>query len=278
MGQQPKRRRSKSPDTRSTRSPRSHAAGKERSHAAGKDTKERQSREDEQGEPPACRICLDSEPAGLFRPCKCKGSMQWVHVDCLNHWRKSSANPKAFHRCEQCLYEYRLGRVFHGDKLLLARFLGSRFAVEFSSVLVLVLLIFFAGFCSKAIVMTGLFGQNGTETWRQVWVVNWDHLIYGSVLVGGCSLIGWLGSLMNPMTRLPGIFNWGGGVSGGGGGGGDKKGAGGIILVIVVVVGLCLALVWIHGKVKEYASVLLKHSVHVILDVDADPTPEQKAR
>jgi hypothetical protein len=49
-------------------------------------------------------------------------------------------------------------------------------------------------------------------------------------------------------------------------------------LAIVVVVGLCLALVWIHGKVKEYASVLLKHSVHVILDVEADPTPARRAR
>ena len=67
-------------------------------------------REDE-GPPPTCRICFgtESETSGnlrLFRPCRCAGSLQYVHVGCLNQWRRSSENTDSYLRCTTCQYSY----------------------------------------------------------------------------------------------------------------------------------------------------------------------------
>jgi hypothetical protein len=59
-----------------------------------------------------CRICFTGEESGrLFSPCRCRGSVRWVHVRCLNNWRTMSANPRAFYQCNQCGYEYNLERT-----------------------------------------------------------------------------------------------------------------------------------------------------------------------
>ena len=61
-----------------------------------------------------CRICLEAdEPggaaaeatatAGMITPCGCRGSMQYVHAECLNTWRRTTTNPLAYYRCEHCL-------------------------------------------------------------------------------------------------------------------------------------------------------------------------------
>ncbi|ONH98234.1 hypothetical protein PRUPE_7G237300 [Prunus persica] len=44
----------------------------------------------ESGSIPCCRICLetDAEPGDeLISPCMCKGTQQFVHSSCLDHWR-----------------------------------------------------------------------------------------------------------------------------------------------------------------------------------------------
>jgi RING-variant domain len=52
-----------------------------------------------------CRICFGDESEGrLISPCLCKGSMKYVHADCLDTWRHSSTN--AFYECNQCKYKY----------------------------------------------------------------------------------------------------------------------------------------------------------------------------
>jgi len=87
----------------------------------------------EEGAPdlPCCRICWGTESDGddgpLFRPCTCRGTMAVVHMECLDRWRKTSVNPRSFYRCDQCHYEYRLGRVFEAfpspDRFSVARLL-----------------------------------------------------------------------------------------------------------------------------------------------------------
>ena len=54
-----------------------------------------------------CRICLESDDTEeLFSPCKCKGSLKFVHRSCLESWRVSN-NTTSLNRCELCNYEYR---------------------------------------------------------------------------------------------------------------------------------------------------------------------------
>ena len=57
----------------------------------------------------SCWICIgDSSDGHFIHPCKCKGSMRVVHVDCLNKWRKT--NPQAYYKCTHCLHPYTFSR------------------------------------------------------------------------------------------------------------------------------------------------------------------------
>jgi hypothetical protein len=62
----------------------------------------------------SCRICLsdECEPGDeLFQPCRCTGTMQYVHKSCLNKWRLNGDNPHSYYECPQCHYQYNLRRL-----------------------------------------------------------------------------------------------------------------------------------------------------------------------
>lgn len=67
-----------------------------------------------------CRICSltrsESEGSKMIKPCKCKGTLEYVHIDCLNQWRATSMN--AFYECQVCKYKYELRRTFFAELLL----------------------------------------------------------------------------------------------------------------------------------------------------------------
>lgn len=61
-----------------------------------------------------CRICFSNEEEQgnrLFSPCLCKGSVKYVHQECLNQWRTSSPGTKTFYECELCHYRYQFIRL-----------------------------------------------------------------------------------------------------------------------------------------------------------------------
>lgn len=68
-------------------------------------------RDQEKGSAACCRICLESEPCGtgdeLISPCKCKGTQQFVHRECLDHWR-SVKEGFAFSHCTTCKAQFHL--------------------------------------------------------------------------------------------------------------------------------------------------------------------------
>ncbi|KAE9419174.1 hypothetical protein Angca_009840, partial [Angiostrongylus cantonensis] len=73
---------------------------------------------------PLCRICHCCWPADasdpLISPCRCSGSLQYVHVSCLMHWLDISS--RKLHRpavCELCLYKYRRRRVLKYQEIKL---------------------------------------------------------------------------------------------------------------------------------------------------------------
>ena len=62
-----------------------------------------------------CRICLSNEieEAGdrFVCPCKCKGTMKFVHLTCLNQWREKSVKNSSYYQCDQCKWKYSFRRT-----------------------------------------------------------------------------------------------------------------------------------------------------------------------
>lgn len=54
-----------------------------------------------------CWICFEGAP-GLIRPCKCDGSMKWVHRRCLDKWRVDASNPRNFTHCRHCDFKFQM--------------------------------------------------------------------------------------------------------------------------------------------------------------------------
>ena len=58
-----------------------------------------------------CRVCPEGEAGGaLFCPCRCKGSIKWVHQHCLVLWISRSRSLQ----CEMCSARFKLTRVYCG--------------------------------------------------------------------------------------------------------------------------------------------------------------------
>ncbi|CAE6487867.1 unnamed protein product [Rhizoctonia solani] len=72
--------------------------------------------EDKLPEEKQCRICLagaeeETELGRLISPCLCRGSIRYVHVNCLKQWRTTSQSRSAFWSCPQCGFKYALART-----------------------------------------------------------------------------------------------------------------------------------------------------------------------
>eukprot|EP00747_Dinoflagellata_sp_TGD_P017385 gnl/TRDRNA2_/TRDRNA2_125793_c0_seq1.p2 gnl/TRDRNA2_/TRDRNA2_125793_c0~~gnl/TRDRNA2_/TRDRNA2_125793_c0_seq1.p2 ORF type:complete len:162 (+),score=4.14 gnl/TRDRNA2_/TRDRNA2_125793_c0_seq1:91-576(+) len=60
----------------------------------------------------SCRICMESKPVErLISPCNCRGTMKYVHVECLQHWRATCTSKLSKYRCDQCHGEYSISCV-----------------------------------------------------------------------------------------------------------------------------------------------------------------------
>uniref|UniRef100_A0A804NHY6 RING-CH-type domain-containing protein n=1 Tax=Zea mays TaxID=4577 RepID=A0A804NHY6_MAIZE len=61
-----------------------------------------------------CRICLESESEPgdvLISPCMCKGTQQFVHRSCLDHWRKELPFHTAQHARRDSIYGLNFWRM-----------------------------------------------------------------------------------------------------------------------------------------------------------------------
>jgi hypothetical protein len=53
-----------------------------------------------------CRICYEADPP-LYYPCKCDGSIKWIHEECLLQWIISRTDNRNY-RCELCKEIYKI--------------------------------------------------------------------------------------------------------------------------------------------------------------------------
>jgi hypothetical protein len=69
----------------------------------------------------ACRICYGDEHNDFIVPCSCKGTMKFVHRQCLDTWRATNIAPQAFTHCPQCKFKYELYDINYDPKLEMMR-------------------------------------------------------------------------------------------------------------------------------------------------------------
>lgn len=69
--------------------------------------------ENEEEEEVFCRVCrCKGTPSNPLRhPCKCKGSVKWIHEECLGEWLKHSRK----YECELCGYKYSFKKEYTVD-------------------------------------------------------------------------------------------------------------------------------------------------------------------
>uniref|UniRef100_A0A7S2IN00 RING-CH-type domain-containing protein n=1 Tax=Haptolina brevifila TaxID=156173 RepID=A0A7S2IN00_9EUKA len=211
---------------------------------------------------PCCRICFETEETprnALLRPCKCNGTSAWVHVDCLNRWRCTSANRKSFYECNTCMFKYRFGTV--GDAFLLARVLAMPVTIHLITLFSLCMIVFAAGFIGKTL--------DYSLTWFDVLrCFNLQHILTGAISTGIASLLGWLAYFVGPGGRRVLDF-----IASGSGGSDRGSGTIGLILLaIATVVGLCIAFSWLYEQLEHWARSVCRRAQHVVLDVHSGVT------
>ncbi|PWN91584.1 hypothetical protein FA10DRAFT_265432 [Acaromyces ingoldii] len=97
-----------------------------------------------------CRICFDGpndESLGkLIAPCRCRGTMKFVHSACLTRWRALSTRQSSVVACDQCGAAYRFRK---------SRFVGmatNQYLLFLVTLLLFTLLVWTVGFAAEGAV------------------------------------------------------------------------------------------------------------------------------
>ena len=96
----------------------------------------------------SCRICLDSECSEddrLLSPCRCSGTMKYVHASCLDRWRGFAQRTQSVVGCDQCGAEYRFAST------PLMRLLSSRIVLWAATALAFVAVVLLTGITGSAL-------------------------------------------------------------------------------------------------------------------------------
>ncbi|EER18660.1 hypothetical protein Pmar_PMAR026755, partial [Perkinsus marinus ATCC 50983] len=92
--------------------------------------------------------------------------MKYVHVECLNQWRKVAANRDNFFQCQTCKYKYKFKRTWF------AGLLTNPVIVGLCTMFVLLLLIVLCGFFG---LMLGYFFPSEEEDVGFLWFLIAGH-------------------------------------------------------------------------------------------------------
>jgi len=78
-----------------------------------------------------CRICFENEPDDFINPCLCDGTSKWIHRDCLNEWRETNRDGKAYTNCMECNYEYLYKLKYQKEKKLYKHNLINKYKISY---------------------------------------------------------------------------------------------------------------------------------------------------
>ncbi len=90
-----------------------------------------------------CRICYENDSKEkLYCPCKCDGTIKWIHKSCLDKWKDISGK----NYCSQCNYKYVYKKEY---KYLIYKYLDNKIFPKILTFLFLILSIITTGLISK---------------------------------------------------------------------------------------------------------------------------------
>ncbi|KAG0372827.1 hypothetical protein BGX24_012524 [Mortierella sp. AD032] len=250
-----------------------------------------------------CRICLggadEEDTLGrLISPCLCKGSMKYVHVECLNAWRTRSPKRESHYKCDTCKYSFSFRRTSF------ARYLGHPLTVFVLTIVTFAVAVFAAGFAMKLLLYlmmdepqefiypADLSDEDDLEVMRSrqdivifktpeslraVFQIDKTHMVFGSFFV---SIIGFLQLFVSTvwMGGGGGVFRIGGFGLGGGGGGrrrggrGERQGeagVGGVLMIVILVFGLFKSVYSTYQFVNRMSRRVLAKAEMMVLEVQA---------
>ncbi|KAG9304528.1 hypothetical protein G9A89_020092 [Geosiphon pyriformis] len=225
-------------------------------------------------------LARDEDTLGrLISPCLCKGTMRYVHVECLNNWRLRSQKKTSFFQCDECKYQYAFRRT------TIAKYATNGFVLTIVTLILFAFCVFVGGFFSKLFLYLNDYPASFSEilseeseetaetalrepmTFATIFTIDHYHLASGFVFVGIVgflqilfSLI-WLGPFPSWNIRLPS------GSGGGGGGRGDSFAA--LVIAVILVVGIVKAIWGMYKLVQGVSRLILERVELVILEVNA---------
>ncbi|KAF9213599.1 hypothetical protein BGZ59_005120 [Podila verticillata] len=242
-----------------------------------------------------CRICLggvdEEDTLGrLISPCLCKGSMKYVHVECLNAWRERSPKKESHYKCDTCKYSFSFRRTSF------ARYLAHPLTVFVLTILVFITAVFAAGFVMKLLLYLTMdeaqefvypadldeFDEDELirlkqdfvifktpDSLRAVFRIDKTHMVFGSFFV---SIIGFLQLLLSTiwMGGGGGVFRIGGFGLGGGRRRGERQreaGIGGVLMVMILVFGLFKSVYSTYQFVNRMSRKALAKAELMVLEV-----------
>nr|CAG8568624.1 12015_t:CDS:2 [Entrophospora candida] len=215
-----------------------------------------------------CRICFsgpeDEDNLGrLISPCRCKGSMRYVHVECLNRWRLRSLKRTSFFQCDECKYKYAFRRT------TIAKYVTNESKIFF----------YFYPPVSEDLLFNddGDIADEGAATTinkemfttSNLFTIDSSHLILGIMFVG---LVGFIQILISIMWfgPFPTLNTYRLGT--GGGGGGRINGRVDIIttafISIIILLGVLKAFWGMYKMVKSASRKILERVELTILEVN----------
>ena len=88
----------------------------------------------------------EDEYGRLIRPCKCRGGMRYIHELCLLRSRTEGVRAGSLWKCHEC------GHQFNFQRMTIQRWLGSKIASGFLTIVVMFMFMFLLGFIADPII------------------------------------------------------------------------------------------------------------------------------
>ncbi|CAG8586789.1 14008_t:CDS:1 [Funneliformis mosseae] len=248
-----------------------------------------------------CKICQESDSPSsqgesvtdcssyrkgkLISPCKCKGSLQYIHLGCLNQWRNSNVREEASYRCEVCKYEYKFYRT------RLAKIFTSYFTLHFLTIILLFAIVYLVSYIVKLFDARKEPLDLPKDRWQDTpfLYLHVIHFIIGISIVSTWGLMFFMCLVcFNGFVQTRQTYCYCGGCgepyscsSGSCGSGLDCGGSGGdcgvfmviiaaIVLITIFIFGLSCAIIAAYLFVQKIISIYLEKIHERILDVNKD--------